>query len=89
MHDMGFRLKCLVNESCLMGCPSTFTHALSIALRCLGTLEGCCQRGIGDVLRGNYILPRWQKHYDKYVDVYKISGRETKQNYPFMCLDAY
>lgn len=89
MHDMGFRLKCLVNEACLMGCPNTFNHSLSIALRCLGTLDNCCQRGIGDILRANYILPRWQKYYDEYVDVYKISGRESKKDYPFFALDAY
>ena len=89
MHDAGFGLKCLVNESCLIGCPNSFNHSMSIALRCLGILDMCCQRGVGDILRGNYIVPRWQKHYDRYVDIYKIAGRDTVGDYPFKCMDAY
>lgn len=89
MHDAGFRLKCIVNEGCLMGCPNTVIHPVSVALGCYNGCS-CVQNGIGDIFRGNWILPRWQKHYDKYVDIYKISGRETRVvNYPFLALDAY
>ena len=92
MHDAGFKLKCLVNEGCLVGCPSSINHGMQAALNCLGTLSTCLQRGVGDVFRGSYILPRWQKHYDKYVDIYKIAGRGTgklRPNYPFFAFDAY
>lgn len=89
MHDAGFKLKCLVNESCLVGCINSFNHQMSISLGCLGTCSRCYQKDFGDLLRSNWILPRWQKFYDKYVEVYKIAGRNTDSDYPFRCMDAY
>ena len=89
MHDAGFKLKCIINEACLMGCPNTFLHQLSISLKCYSGINSCCQCGIGDLFRGNWILPRWQKYYDKYVDVFKIAGRNVYGEYPIRCLDAY
>ena len=89
MHDAGFRLKCLVNEACLMGCPNSFNHNLSIAMGRRPVLLSCCQNGIADLFRANWILPRWQKHYDDVVDIYKIAGRNTEGDYPFRTLDAY
>ena len=89
MHDAGFRLKCLVNEACLMGCPNSFNHNLAIAMGRRPVLLSCCQNGVADLFRANWILPRWQKHYDDVVDIYKIAGRNTEGNYPFKTLDAY
>ena len=89
MHDAGFRLKCLVNEACLMGCPNSFNHNLSIAMGRHPVLLSCCQNGVADLFRANWILPRWQKHYDEMVDIYKIAGRNVAGNYPFKTLDAY
>ena len=89
MHEAGFKLKCLVNESCLVGCINSFNHQLSISLGCLGTMSSCYQRDFADILRSNWVLPRWQKFYDKYVEVYKIAGRNSFANYPFICMDAY
>ena len=31
MHAAGFKLKCLINEGCLMGCPNSMCHNLSVA----------------------------------------------------------
>ncbi len=89
MHDAGFRLKCLVNEACLMGCPNSFNHNLAIAMGRRPVLLSCCQNGVADLFRANWILPRWQKHYDDVVDIYKIAGRNTEGDYPFKTLDAY
>ena len=89
MHDAGYKLKCLVNEGCLMGCPNTFCHQLSISLRCYAGIRSCSQSGIGDIFRGNWILPRWQKYYDEFVDIYKIAGRNSYGSYPFTTIDAY
>lgn len=89
MHDAGFKLKCLINESCLMGCPNSFRHNLSVSLHCYAGMLSCCQNGVGDILRGNWILPRWQKYYDEYVDVYKIAGRNVPGDYAFKAMDAY
>lgn len=89
MHDAGFKLKCIVNEGCLMGCPNTFRHQLGISLNCYTGPISCCQMGIGDIFKANWILPRWLKYYDNYVDIYKIAGRNTTGLYPFRCLDYY
>ena len=89
MADYGFKLKCLINEGCLVGCPNSFLHQLSISLKCFPALTGCCQSGIGDLFRGNWILPRWQKYFDDYVYIYKIAGRNSKKEYPFIAIDAY
>ena len=75
MHDAGFRLKCLVNEACLMGCPNSFNHNLSIAMGRRPVLLSCCQNGVADLFRANWI--------------YKIAGRNTEGDYPFKTLDAY
>ena len=89
MHDAGYILKCLINEGCLMGCPNSFNHNLAISLQCYAGTLSCCQNGIADLFRANWILPRWQKYYDEYVDVYKIVGRNSEEDYPFRTLDAY
>ena len=89
MHDKGYKLKCLINEGCLMGCPNSFNHNLSIAMSCSAPILSCCQNGIADLFRANWILPRWQKYYDEYVDIYKIAGRNSEGDYPFKCMDAY
>ena len=89
MHEAGYKLKCLINEGCLMGCPNSFNHNLSIAMSCGAPVLSCCQNGIADLFRANWILPRWQKHYDEYVDIYKIAGRNSAGDYPFKCMDAY
>lgn len=88
MHDAGFRLKCIVNEGCLYGCPNSFCHQLAVSLNAYAGIN-CIQNGMGDVFKANWILPRWQKHYDKYVDIYKIAGRMTNGDFPFFVLDAY
>ena len=89
MHKAGYKLKCLINEGCLMGCPNSFCHNLSISMHCYAGMLSCCQSGIADLFRGNWILPRWQKHYDEFVDIYKIAGRNTEGDYPFKTMDAY
>lgn len=89
MSEAGFKLKCLVNEGCFVGCPNSFNHQMSVSLGCLGSLNSCTMFGPGDILRGNYVLPRWQKHYDEFVYIYKISGRNVFGDYPFRTLDAY
>ena len=89
MHNAGYKLKCLINEGCLMGCPNSFNHNLSIAMRCNAPVLSCCQNGIADLFRANWILPRWQKRYDEYVDIYKIAGRNSEGDYPFKVMDAY
>lgn len=89
MAEAGFKLKCLINESCLVGCTNSFNHQMSVSLECLGSCSSCYQQDYADLLRSNWILPRWQRYFDKYVEVYKISGRNSDFDYPFKCLDAY
>lgn len=88
MHDAGFKLKCLINEACLYGCPNTVNHAMYIA----NGVDHPVECGLGDltnVFKGNYVLPRWLNKLDEYVDIYKISGRLNPTYYIFRTLDAY
>ena len=67
-------------------------HAAGFRLKCLICYAGflsCCQNGIADLFRSNWILPRWQKYFDEYVDIYKIAGRNSEGDYPFKTMDAY
>ena len=72
-----------------MGCPNSLCHNLSVALGCYAGFLSCCQNGIADLFRSNWILPRWQKYFDEYVDIYKIAGRNSEGDYPFKTMDAY
>ena len=60
MHKAGYKLKCLINEGCLMGCANSFIHNLSISMKCYAGIHSCVQNGIADIFRANWILPRWQ-----------------------------
>lgn len=89
MHDAGFKLKCLVNEGCLYGCPSSVNHS---CLQGLGYHDYDCYCHLGKMsngLRGNWVLPRWLPKLDKYVDIYKFTGRILSTNFMVRCLDAY
>ena len=70
-----------------MGCPNSLCHNLSVALGCYAGFLSCCQNGIADLFRSNWILPRWQKYFDEYVDIYKIAGRNSEGDYPFKTMD--
>ena len=87
-HDSGFKIKAIINESCLYGCPQTINHCMALAA--MKKIECQCNRlDLSNAFKGNYILPRWLKYFDKYVDIYKISGRMSTTNYILNCLDAY
>lgn len=95
MADAGFRLKCLIDASCLYGCPNTINHAICISTD--SRFNGYCyQNGIGDIFRCNYVIPRWLDSLKQYVSVFKISGRNSTQEAmdginmrPFILLDAF
>ena len=91
MHDEGFKLKCIVNESCIYGCTQQMMHCFSwTGIKPSGTYEYACQHIQGpDILKCNWILPRWMKYLDEYVDVYKIIGRGAKLDRIASMLDAY
>lgn len=89
MHDAGFKLKCIVNESCRYGCPQQMTHCFS-AGRTAGTFfYECSKMGETGILKCNWVLPRWLKQLDEYVDVYKIAGRGATLERIASMLDAY
>lgn len=86
--NAGFKLKCIVNESCLYGCPETINHCMALAAENM-TLKNCNRNDLANVFRSNWIIPRWLKKLDDYVDIYKISGRLKPTKYIFKTLDAY
>jgi hypothetical protein len=90
MHDCGFKLKCIVNESCKYGCTQQMAHCFSgyhIHGSCL--YECNHLQDESDVLRCNWILPRWLTYLDPYVDIYKIVGRGAPLDRISSMLDAY
>lgn len=88
MHDAGFKIKALINESCLYGCPQSINHCMATA--CGKDTFGICNRGdLTNFFRGNWVLPRWLDKLDEYVDIYKISGRMYPIDFLLRVLDAY
>lgn len=88
MHDAGFKLKVLVNEACMYGCPYTVTHGCATA----GGFEvfnQCFYGDAVDALKTNLVLPRWLEHLDEYVYCYKLSGREYPLEKLKDIFDAY
>ena len=89
MHDAGFIIKALINESCLYGCPQTVNHAMTNAVGS-GLGSECSQGDPANFFRSNWVLPRWLDQLDEYVDIYKINGRTAiNYRYIFEALDAY
>lgn len=80
-NELGLKLKALVNEACLIDCPQYISHA---CLRSLDISDSnseyyyCTRKEwkYEDLLKTNFILPRHLKSFDKYVDIYKIAGRD-------------
>ena len=91
MHDAGFKLKVLINEICLIGCPEEITHFERLSnYDC--TLHNCLRGNLSNIFKCSYVLPRWLKKLDNYVDVYKLSGRYLKNEHTehiFKLLDIY
>ena len=89
MRTTGYKLKYLCNESCLFGCPQCHNHVMAQAVG-NNKFCACCYHHKGEnFLKGVYILPRWQKLVDEYVDIYKISGRLESFERLKVTFDAY
>ena len=91
MHDAGFTLKCMVNESCRYGCPQQMTHCFGDINTKIpnGIYYACSNMKEDAILKCNWILPRWLKYLDEYVDIYKIVGRGSTIEKIVSMLDAY
>ena len=90
MHDAGFKLKVLVTEACQYGCPHMMTHACSVAEdKRLYLNSKCGSYEFSNVFRSNFFQPKWLKYIDEYVDIYKISGRNSYDYELSPILDAY
>lgn len=89
MHEAGFKLKCIVNEGCLYGCPQTINHCMMRAVDKF-SMTNCLRNDYVNVLKANYVLPRWLDKLDEYVDIYKIAGRGAgNTQYIFDTLENY
>lgn len=85
----GFQLKCIVNESCRYGCPQQMIHCFdSVKLNGPYDFE-CSHISDEEILKCNWILPRWLKYLDPYVAIYKIVGRGASLGRIISMLDAY
>jgi collagenase-like PrtC family protease len=77
MKDEGFKIKALVNEPCLFGCPNTITHAGATSQGVDFHAKGwkCHLNDPTNFFKTNFVVPRWLPALDPYVDVFKIAGR--------------
>jgi collagenase-like PrtC family protease len=88
MSEAGFKLKVLVNEACVYGCPYTINHACSVAEQ-KSVFTHCIAGDYANALRTNLFLPSWLESIDEYVYCFKLSGRESSYTQLKNILDAY
>lgn len=89
MRATGYRLKYLVNESCLFGCPQSKNHLAAQALGNKGFCSKCHHGEISNFFRSVAVVPRWLKKLDAYVDIYKLSGRNCSFKVVKDAFEAY
>lgn len=91
VKSTGYKLKCLVNEPCLFGCPHQINHACYLAAK-IQPIEPYCLRedkDLTDILKSNFICPRHLKLFDDKVDIYKIASRGLPTNKLLKVIDCY
>ena len=87
-----WKIKCIVNEACIYGCPQNINHACYLSVSDQIHSECFCNRRTwrySDVFRTNFVLPRHLHLFDNLVDIYKISGRDCPTKKIANMLDAY
>lgn len=93
IKNLGFKLKYIVNEACIYGCPQNINHACYIANSInYIPITYYCERPkwkYSDILKTNFILPRHLKLFDEFVDIYKIAGRNSTTDRIILMIDAY
>jgi len=90
--NRGYRIKCIVNEACLFGCPVSITHVTKQSDNCHDNklcVGNCYQDNLANIFRSNYLIPRWLKYYDKYIDIYKIAPRTVSTDTLNDFIDCY
>jgi hypothetical protein len=88
MHREGFKLKVLVNEACLYGCPYSLNHACSVSENTC-VYNKCFCDDYANALRSNFVHPKWLDDLDEYVYCYKLSGRDSSLKRLKNIFDAY
>lgn len=88
-RDTGYKMKYIVNESCMFGCPFKMQHAIDVSFNIINNTRVCYLGKNSNFLRSTFVLPRWLPKLDKYVDIYKISGRMSNLEFIKTALDSY
>lgn len=88
-RSTGYKIKYIVNESCVFGCPYRIEHAIDVSVGIKNNNRNCHHNDISNFLRSTFVLPRWLPKLDKFTDIYKISGRMSNLNFIKKTLDAY
>lgn len=87
-HEHGFKLKVLLNSTCMYGCPYQMNHTCANGLN-LDLKFNCAFSDLVNSLKTNVILPEWMSLLDEYVDIYKIAGRKVSLSQLKSTLDVY
>lgn len=83
-----YPLKILVNEGCLFGCPYSISHPISCSTGIKKEIN-CSLGDLSNIFRTNVILPRWLPKLERYVKVFKLTGRVFSNEKLNAVLDAY
>ena len=80
----GFKIKLLINEKCSLICPNYICS-------CSVTEDSICSSYICKTtpLQSCIVLPRWLDILDKYVDIYKLTGRLISLDFTLRQLERY
>ena len=66
-HNHGFKLKVLLNSTCMYGCPYQMNHTCANGLN-LDLKFNCAFSDLVNSLKTNVILPEWIELLDAYID---------------------
>ena len=89
IHNEGFKIMGIVNGSCLFGCTQQLIHCFNIGKNSENYCFECNQPLNEEILKCNWILPRWLKYLDEYIDIYKITGRRMTTQRIISILNIY
>ena len=84
LHKTGFKIKLLINERCTNMCPN---YLCSVS--CTKDSECVAVKYGITPLQSCVVLPRWLNKLDKFVDIYKLTGRMRPLDITLNQLELY
>lgn len=93
-YSSGIKLKVLINEACYFGCSSMINHCV-LRSTSIKYSFSCLKDYPINILRGCYVTKDYYDYLDKFIDVYKLTGKACDLNglkkifdYYILCKDV-